>query len=33
VPPNAIIGTEVVDEEYFESREFLAYMGIDYEEG
>lgn len=29
VPPEAVIGVEPVDEEFFESTEFLAYMGID----
>ena len=27
--PEAIIGVEEVDEDFFESREFLAYMGIE----
>jgi hypothetical protein len=29
VPPEAIVGMEAVDEEYFGSREFLSYMGIE----
>jgi len=29
VPPEAIKGVEPVDEEFFESTEFLTYMGID----
>ena len=32
VPPEAITGTEEVDEDFFESREFLDYMGIEEEE-
>ncbi len=33
VPPDAIIGVEEVDEDFFESSEFLAYMGIEEDEG
>lgn len=29
VPPEAIIGVESVDEDFFESSEFLAYLGIE----
>lgn len=32
VPPDAIIGVEEVDEDFFESRELLAYMGEDDDE-
>jgi hypothetical protein len=33
VPPSAIIGVDEVDETFFESREFLAYMGCDEDDG
>jgi RNA:NAD 2'-phosphotransferase (TPT1/KptA family) len=29
VPPEAIVGVEAVDEGFFESSEFLAYMGVE----
>lgn len=29
VPPEAIIGVEAIDDDFFESSEFLAYMGIE----
>jgi RNA:NAD 2'-phosphotransferase (TPT1/KptA family) len=29
VPPQAIIGVEEVDEDFLESHEFLAYMGVE----
>ena len=32
VPPDAIIGMYEVDEDFFESDEFLAYMGCDKED-
>ncbi len=28
VPSEAIFGVEIVDEDFFESHEFLAYMGV-----
>jgi hypothetical protein len=33
VPPAAIIGVEAIDEDFFESTEFLTYMGIDDDDG